>query len=777
MLAAQLRPELVWGLLPRFIGLLYVIAFGSLIPQLESLLGSRGVFPIAQRLAAAQRDTPGVRRFFQFPSVLWLSPSDRMLRVIPWLGVLCGLCILYGGPLSPWALALAWLLWLSIEPAMLIFPWDTMLQEAGFLALFLPTHPALPRWEASMLPDPTVAFMFRWFVIRLMLGFGKVKFIGASKEDRLYMRGFFVWMPMPSTLGWYLHHAPRLVLRAFLAFMFLAEVVAPVLGFFSGDLRVLSFALLSGLMIGIMATGNWGYFNIGYLLLCFCLLDARSSIFDWAHEPWRSSFWHASTIAQNAVMGLMFVTGVFYLVFSDSWTGRTFMNLDLDRWVWNRAWARALIRYFRAIAPFRIINGYGVFQPKADAPMRVVPIFEGSDDGGATWHAYRYKFMPTRATDRPPSIAPHHPRIDMAAYYAAMGTFDSSFYGAYLGDGSPYSSWTRSSAIDRTAQALLRNDPLIVHTLGENPFPNKPPALIRVSALAMTPTSLATKRATGEWWHVRRLGVSVPPRALASWPDRYAYPEPELFHPDWVNFKRRAPALRAIVAAYQRGMHPDQAVLQSSDLTAEEIETFWQAFVPELQVERGDFTKHKERAAALEAKFGVDGLVRNERILERFAWLMRVRTERYQHADQKPTIPLESTFRFHMFLQELVSDGREAYLTLLAQPKAAAARAERSSDALQLWTLTLLRHDHVMYHVCVFRWVPMIAAAYDFKVPGIFEYMPLLQSLVPDDEEYRPRSQKLANGEHSVEGLYPPPALPTLTSTRGEIHSASSSTP
>jgi len=762
MLTAQLRPEIVWALIPRFIGLLYVIAFGSLIPQLESLVGSRGIFPVAQRLAAARRDFPGTRRFFQFPTVLWLSSSDRLLRMIPWLGVLCGVCMIYGGPLSPWALALAWFLWLSIEPAMLIFPWDTMLQEVGFLALFLPTQPALPLWEASLLPNPTVAFMFRWFVIRLMLGFGKVKFVGAAKDDRMYMRGFFIWMPMPTPLGWYLHHAPRWMLRAFLAFMFVAEVIAPLLGFFSGPARVLSFALLSGLMLGIMATGNWGYFNIGYILLCVCLLDARSSIFDWAHEPWQSSFWLAPTVATNLVLALMFVTGAFYLVVSDSWTGRTFMNLDLDRWLWNRAWARGLMRYFRAIAPFRIINGYGVFQPKADAPLRVVPIFEGSDDGGATWLAYRYKFMPTRASDPPPIVAPHHPRIDMATYYAAMGTFDSSFYGAYLGDGSPYTSWTRSSAIDRVGQAILRNDPLIVSALADNPFPNKPPALIRVSALAMTPTSLATRRATGDWWHVKRLGVSVPARGLVSWPDRYAFPVPELFHPDWVSFKRRAPALQAIVSAHQRGMHPDQAVIQSSDLTVEDVRTFWQEFVPELQVDRADFTKHKQRAAALEARFGVDGLVQNERILERFAWLLRVRTERYQYADLKPTIPMESTFRFHMFLQEVVSDGREAYLALLAQPEAAAARAEQSTDALQLWTLTLLRYDHVMYHVCVFRWVQMIASAHDFNAPGIFEYTPLLQSIVPDDEEYRPRPQKHANGEHTIEGLYPPPDSPSI---------------
>jgi hypothetical protein len=136
MLALTLSPALIWGLIPRFIGLLYVIAFGSLIPQLEAVVGTKGIIPVAARLRAIRRDFPGLRRFLDYPTVFWLSSSDGAVKLIPWVGVVCGLCMIYGGPVGPWALGLAWLLWLSLEPAALIFPWDTMLQEIGFLALF-----------------------------------------------------------------------------------------------------------------------------------------------------------------------------------------------------------------------------------------------------------------------------------------------------------------------------------------------------------------------------------------------------------------------------------------------------------------------------------------------------------------------------------------------------------------------------------------------------------------------------------------------------------------
>jgi hypothetical protein len=201
-------------------------------------------------------------------------------------------------------------------------------------------------------------------------------------------------------------------------------------------------------------------------------------------------------------------------------------------------------------------------------------------------------------------------------------------------------------------------------------------------------------------------------------------------------------------------MEPDLAIIQGSDLTVSDVRAFWEEFIPALQVDRADFSRHYERAEALRAQFGMAGLERNERIFERFVWLLRVRTERYQYADSQPNIPIESTFRFHMFLHEAVGDGRSDYLTLLAQPENAAARVATSTDEKQLWALTMLRHDLVMYHVCVFRWLKMLADAHEYKIPGIFEYMPLLLSMVPRSEVFRPRPHKRPDGEHEIEGLY-----------------------
>jgi Lipase maturation factor len=754
-------PELVWGLIPRFIGLIYMIAFGAIAQQLPGLIGSRGLGSVQRRLEHAKRDFPGLRRFFDVPTVFWLWNSDTAVRMVPWIGVAVGAFCVYGGPYAFYAHALAWLLWLSLEPAVLIFPWDTMLQEAGFLALFLPAVEPLPDLQASALPWPSVAFLFRWFVLRLMLGFAKVKFIGTTKQDILYLRGFFVWAPSPTPLAWFAHHLPAGVLRLMLYFMFVAEAIAPLLGLFAGPLRLVSFALLFGLMIGIQATGNWGFFNIGYVLLMTCLLDVDSSIFDLASEPWATRFWEWPSLALHAALVPMFLVSVLYLVLSESWTTRTSVHWPLDRYTWNRRWLRAILAFLRALAPFRIINGYGVFPPQSVAPLRYGMLFEGSHDG-VSWKAYGLRHMPTRPHDRARIIAPYHPRIDMATIYAGDCMFDASFFGSMIGDGTPYACYTRTSWLERLCQRIMEREPSVMRLIGADPFPDGPPRLMRVSLTGMTPTHPNVRRATGELWHVQRLGVIVPACEKDSFAEDVSIPEPEVFHPDWVGYKRRSAPLRALQAAFEAGADPDQAVLAHSDLTAEDVRLFWQEFVPAARRNGQDFVLFPARAAELAERFGRRQLVRFERVLERFAWLLRVRTERHQFADAEPKLPIESNFRYHMFLQELVMDGAQAYRAYLGSVERVVERLATSNDPDQIWALAMLRPTQMAAHVLFMRWSttnPELLA----QIPGIFEYHAVLSKCVLEQEEFAIDFVKLPDGEYTIAGLYPPPASPSVS--------------
>jgi hypothetical protein len=283
--------------------------------------------------------------------------------------------------------------------------------------------------------------------------------------------------------------------------------------------------------------------------------------------------------------------------------------------------------------------------------------------------------------------------------------------------------------------------------------------LVRIGIVALTPTRPLELRQTGHWWHVRRLGTLVPARGVESWPDRHILPEPELFHPDYVELKRRSKTLRAVSRAYRGGMPPDEAVLQCSDLTRADVERFWGEFVPALAQDRGDWSRIHEHASAIARRFDIDTLDRLERVLERFAWLLRLRTESHHLGNVKPKIPLTSNFRFHMLLHEIVLDGHEAYDAVMADPILAVARATRTSDATQLWALALMRYEQMMAHVAAFRWCEIALRGNEQGLPGLFEYYHFLVRQLPPDEDFCPKPVKHPNGEHTIEGFYPPPPL------------------
>jgi hypothetical protein len=757
----SVAPELVWGLLPRMIGVLYVVAFGALVPQLVSIIGKDGAAPLAIRFERARRDFPTFRRFLDFPSVFWINCSDGFIAAVPWLGVLAGLMAIYGGPIGWVGLFLGWILWNSVEPAGLIFPWDTMLQEAGFLVLFVPLTQVLPSLEATHLPLPAVAFTFRWLCIRLMLGFAKVKFIGTGKGDSLYLRGFLIWAPLPTPIAWWAHHGPQWILRASVGFMFVGEAVAPWLGFFTGLPRLISFGIMTALMLGIHITGNWGYFNLGYIALCVCLLDVNASIFDVAKEPWASSWSEPGTLAVNVVMGLLFLTSLVYFVIMNSWISRTWVQWLWETLTWNRWWGRALIGWFRFLAPFHVCNGYGVFPPNSAPPLRLAPVIEGSDDG-KTWKQYGYKFLPTTPKSKLPIVAPHHPRFDQLLHYAAVGIHDSGFFSALVGDGTPYMAYLRSFFLDRAAQRLVLDDPRAKAQLGHNPFPDHPPTQVRVTAFALAPTRIDEYKRTGERWRVRRVGEMLPARGYQPWVKDQLVPEPELFHPDYVQWKKRAFPLSEMVKQHQAGSEPDQAVLAVSDLSADEVTRFWNEFVPALNVARGDWSRMTERAKAMEEQFGPEMMYRFERLLQRFSWLLRMRSEKHFVMKVAPVIDVPSNWRYEMVLHELIADGREAYLRYLADPSLCAERATRTTDETQLWVLSMVRHEMMMYHIRAFRWNYIGDHGYKYKIHGIFEYVPLLKQVVPPDEEWRPVPEKHDDGEFTVKGIYAAPHEPAL---------------
>ena len=270
----ELRPEFVWGLFTRGLGLILLISFASLIGQVKLGAGRAGGLPVAIRLAKMRRDFPTWRRFYYFPTLLWLNDSDAMLQLLAAVGIASSAYVVYGGPYSFAALVSCYVAYLSLDMAVgLIFPWDSLLFEATVLGLFLPATHSLPDVSSVSAPAPALTWVYRLLLFRVMFGFGKQKFIGSTSKDLAYLKGFLIAQPLPSPLGWYAHKLPTILLKPLVLFMFFAEIPAPFLGMIPGWPSVVSAASTVFLMIGIQAMGSFGYFSLLTIVACIPLFD------------------------------------------------------------------------------------------------------------------------------------------------------------------------------------------------------------------------------------------------------------------------------------------------------------------------------------------------------------------------------------------------------------------------------------------------------------------------------------------------------------------------
>src|SRR6202011_1308452 len=100
----------------------------------------------------------GVLRFWYAPTLLCISPSNRMLMAICWIGLIASVTLVF----NIWPrgmLLVCFVCYLSFVAAAQDFSGyqsDGMLLEAGFISLFLAPPGFLPGWGAGW-PAPRAA--------------------------------------------------------------------------------------------------------------------------------------------------------------------------------------------------------------------------------------------------------------------------------------------------------------------------------------------------------------------------------------------------------------------------------------------------------------------------------------------------------------------------------------------------------------------------------------------------------------------------------------------
>ncbi len=272
----------------RSLGVVYLIAFVSISLQIDGLVGSKGIAPAAPYLSAVH-DNLGVAAYWRLPTLAWIDSSDAMLHGVCLAGVAlsCGLIV---GVLPQICTALLWIAYLSIVGVgqdFLRFQWDSLLLEAGFLAiLFAPMDLLLSSRTNATPPSRVMIFMLRWLLFRLMFLSGLVKCRSGDPAwaDWTAMSFHYETQPLPTWTSWYMHHLPMWAHKAEVVGTFAIELVVPLMIFGPRLIRSIAFAGIVLLQLTIAATGNFGFFNLLTIALCIPLLDDETWPAKWRRK-------------------------------------------------------------------------------------------------------------------------------------------------------------------------------------------------------------------------------------------------------------------------------------------------------------------------------------------------------------------------------------------------------------------------------------------------------------------------------------------------------------
>jgi hypothetical protein len=405
--------------------------------------------------------------------------------------------------------------------------WDYLLLEMGFCALFLPrVEFVLHSLSLTSAPLPLMTLYLRWLLFRLMFGFGKMKFHGASLREFSYLKGFMINQPLPTVVGWWLHSMPLPVHVFGLLAFFLSEIIIPFGFTFSrGTTRVLCAWATVFLQGNIGATGNFGFFQAASVVLCVSAMDGRSVFL----EDFHSSQILSSPLT-HLIFGLILMPlTLFYLVFN-SWATMSFMH-----WPSLNLPSTPVGRFLRLLSPFHVIHAYGIFFAHSSPAVRWVPVLEGSEEEveitgrkeedeqrqkAVKWTPYIYRFMTVSPFRRPPFKAPFHFRFDQAIVYDSLGMMPDTLM-ASVSSGNPYDFRGEGGTnLERVAQCLLldqqdaeegQEGSPVEQLFERNPFPSgsKPVRSLRITLYLYRATTPSEMLQTGRYWTVKVAGNQV----------------------------------------------------------------------------------------------------------------------------------------------------------------------------------------------------------------------------------------------------------------------------
>jgi len=463
-------------ILQRGVAVIYLIAFIAAARQFRALIGEHGMLPVPRFVARVS--------FRTAPSIFHLHYSDRFFSVVCWFGAALSAAIVGGvTDLAPlWAAmvmwSVVWALYLSIVNVgqrWYGFGWESVLLEAGFLAILLGNN--------DTTPPVLVLWLVRWLLFRVEFGAGLIKLRGdPCWRDLTCLYYHHETQPMPGPLSWFFHHLPKPLHRVEVAGNHFAQLVVPFALFAPQPVASMAAAIVIVTQLWLVLSGNFAWLNWITIILAFGVIDHPSfaSVLPVPNPPALPSppLWFVGVVIVFAALSVF----LSYCPVRNLVSSHQRMNA--------------------AFNPFHLINTYGAFG--SIGRIRFEVVIEGTDQPEITdqtvWKEYGFKGKPGDPHRLPRQWAPYHLRLDWLMWFAALTPL-------YARD------WLGPFVI-----RLLQNDPPTLRLLRHNPFPDSPPRYVRARLYEYRFTTWRELRRERLWWRRTLVGEYLPPVALGESP-------------------------------------------------------------------------------------------------------------------------------------------------------------------------------------------------------------------------------------------------------------------
>ncbi|MEU7632820.1 lipase maturation factor family protein [Nocardia sp. NPDC049220] len=456
----------------RGLAAVYLLAFLAAARQFRALIGAQGMLPVPRFV----RQVP----FRRAPSLFQLHYSDRFFAVVAWSGAALSAAMVAGvTDLVPlWAAMLLWAtLWvlylsiINVGQAWYAFGWESLLLEAGFLAILLGND--------RTAPPVSVLWLTRWLLFRVEFGAGLIKLRGDSCwRDLTCLYYHHETQPMPGPLSWFFHHLPKPMHRIEAAANHCAQLVVPFGLFAPQPVASVAAAIIIGTQLWLVLSGNFAWLNWVTILLAVTAIDGSSAAaLLRLSEPQRASgaprWFVALVLATTVLMVCLSYQPVRNMVSSHQQ-----MNASFN--------------------PYHLGNTYGAFGSVGRNRHELV--IEGTDEPELTqrtpWREYEFKGKPGDPRRLPRQWAPYHLRLDWLMWFAATSPF-----------------YARGWLIP-FLQRLLENDPATLRLLRRCPFPDNPPKYVAVRVYEYRFTTRRELLRDRTWWHRTLIGELIPPMTM-----------------------------------------------------------------------------------------------------------------------------------------------------------------------------------------------------------------------------------------------------------------------